>query len=248
MNLKKLAKRVAREVKPNDDGIKELSLGREGFIEGVRGARRTTVKELNALQSGLQKSIPDDFDYLFCLGEGGIDAHLFYEDGMNAGGQTGFPCPLDDRLLSNLRKINWDECRGFFIRGASVQDEAADLAQTMGNTLPKTSQLQFEHGQAFDFFLKYLERENHKFAILAYDDSEASYEKLIHKTSDGMLNDLCNYCLLSRLAVVAVVSNRKVLSCSDTDALIAEELSGMGPISRAKALGNMQAAMQMIMS
>ena len=110
--LKDLAKWIAAEIQPDDEGSRCLTMEREWVLDPSRGLHQRTADELVALHDRLCRAIPDDFDFYLDFEDGEIDGTLEFQDGMMGGCGGPLPVRPDRKFIENLRNFDWDELRG----------------------------------------------------------------------------------------------------------------------------------------
>lgn len=112
MTVKQLARWIAAEIVPDEEGSCCLLMDREWKLDPSRGLHRRTADELATLHDRLCRAIPDDFDFSLAFEDGEFDGTLEFQDGMMAGCGGPLPVRPDRNFIENLRNFDWDELRG----------------------------------------------------------------------------------------------------------------------------------------
>lgn len=243
-----LAKWIAAEIRPDEEGSCCLTINREWVLDPSRGLRQRTADELITLHDRLCRAIPDDFDFSLDFEDAEVLSILEYVDGPHAGFGSGFPVALDRNLINRLREYNWDDLRAEVIAGTQLHENLADAAGNFPSMLEDTAEIQKMHAGGIAAFCRQMEVVKPHFALLtAHEDEEESleYEVTGFDDQEQLLGELGNLLTVGH-TLVAILRNGKILSPEETEGLRQEALEGLGPISRAKAEGRFGAAVAMM--
>lgn len=244
--VKDLARWIAAEIQPDEQGVRCLTIDREWVLDPSIGLRRRTVDELETLHDRICRAIPDDFDFFLKFEDGDVIDTLEYADGPHAGYGSGFPVALDRNLIKGLREYNWDDFRVEVFAGTQFQDNLADAAGDFPSKLEDTAEIQKMHSEGIAAFCKQMETVKPRFALLtAHEDEEESLEYEVTGFDDqeqllGELGDLLTF----GHTLVAIWRDGASLPPAAVDELRQDALEGLGPISRAKAEGRFQDAFE----
>lgn len=244
--VKDLAKWIAAEIRPDDEGSRCLTIDREWVLDPSRELRQRTADELATLHDRLCRAIPDDFDFSLDFEDAKVSSTLEYVDGPHAGFHMEFPVTLDRNLIKVLREHDWDDLRAEVIAGTQLHENLADAAENYPSMLEDTAEVQKMHSEGIAAFCKQMEAVKPNFAMLtASDDEEESLEYEVTGFDDqeellGELGDLLTF----GHTLVAIWRDGASLPPATVDELRQEALDGLGPISRAKAEGRFQDAFQ----
>jgi len=238
LNARQLAKRIAGEVPPREDGDCLVRIDRSWNRGAVPGMLPRTMEELVKLHDGLGRAVPNDFD--FCLefsDDGRLFANLEFDDG-NAGFWMPFPVPLDRNLFASLRELNWDEIRGSSMQATQFQDDLADDAAAYPSRLEPCEVVQARHRSKLAAFTAEVEATKPPIAVLACDEEFGAegYENTRPRSVKGLLGELGDLMTCGRV-IIAIAENGKLITPAQVDELKQDALRGLGPISRAKAEG-----------
>lgn len=258
--VKQLARWIAAELLPDEDGNTCLRLDREWTLDPSRGLRQKTVEELATLHDRLSRAIPDDFDFSLEFEDGEVFATLEYSDGPHAGFGGGFPVPVDRNMLGALREYDWDALRAQLIQGTQFHDNAADLAENYPSKLESTTIIQARHTATIEQFRNDPKLADSPYALLfgnewedeeedeieARESSPVEYEVETYTDREKLLGQMANL-LTFGYTMVAILRDGKLLTPEESDELRQEALEGLGPISRAKAEGRFEAAVAAMM-
>lgn len=249
MNIETLIKKVEREAKPDRFDDTCVSFSREETSENFSSLRRSTRDELEKIRTQLNRLIPNDFDYQVFIENGSIDGSLEYSDGLQSGGGMGLPAKLDGDYVKDLKKVDWEELRAFFIPGANLHDDAAELAKTFPSKMPSTAAARLFHAEALDAFMSEIKNDNVSLGVLAYDEMIQTYDASGYTESERekMEGNICDM-LTCGFPIIGIVENGRLLSVEATEDLKHKLVDRLGPISRAKALGQFEQAMHQLMS
>ncbi len=254
-----LAKWIAAEIQPDEEGSRCLTIDREWVLDPSRELRQRTADELVTLHDRLRRAIPDDFDFSMEFEDGEVFATLEYADGPHAGYGSDFPVALDRNLVSALCEYDWDSLRAMVIQGTQFHENTADMAGDFPCTLETTGNIQERHAATIEQFQKDPEFADSTYTMLSaneWEDEEESedeldepslveYEVFTFPNLDNLLGQMGDL-LTFRHTIVAILRSGKILSPEETDGLRQEALEGLGPISRAKAEGRFGAAAAMM--
>ncbi|MBK1830904.1 hypothetical protein JIN77_09215 [Verrucomicrobiaceae bacterium R5-34] len=249
MNIETLIKKVEREAKPDQFDETWVSFSREDASDSYSSLRRSTRDELEKMRAQLNRLIPNDFDYHVFIEDGSISGSLEYSDGPDSGGGMGLPAELDGNYVQDLKKVNWEDLRAFFIQGANLHDNAAAIAKNLPSKMPSTAAAQLFHAEALESFMSEIKNDNAILGVLAYDDTADSYiaSAYAENERETMDADICDM-LTFGFPIIAIVENGELLRVDATEKLKHELVDRLEPVSRAKALGQFEQAMNMTMS
>ncbi len=243
MTVKQLARWIAAEIVPDEEGSFCLRMDREWTLDSSRGLHRRTADELATLHDRLSRAIPNDFDFSLEFEDGEVVAGLEFCDGPNAGFHMGLPVALDRHLINALREYEWDELRAVVIPGTQFHDNLTDEAADFPVTLEGTADIQSRHGYGIERFCKDMAIRNPLFAVLSADEEadELEYEVTGFHDRFNLIGEMGDMLACNR-AIIAIWAEGASLTPDAVDALRQEALEGLGPISRAKAEGRFWAA------
>ena len=248
--VKDLAKWIAAEILPDSEGSRCLTIDREWVLDPSRELRLRTADEISTLHDRLCRAIPDDFDFTLEFEDGEVFATLEYGDGPHAGFGSGFPVALDRNLIKRLRGYNWDDLRAEVISGTQLHENLADVAENFASSLEDTAEIQKMHTAGIAEFCKQMEVAKPHFAMLTVSEDEEEsleYEVTGFDDQEQLLVELGNL-LTHGHTLVAIWRDGASLPPDAVDELRQDALEGLGPISRAKAEGRFQDALQAMFS
>ncbi|MCA9067288.1 MAG: hypothetical protein KDA84_00085, partial [Planctomycetaceae bacterium] len=156
----------------DENGERLVQLMRENAPEYFSSLRQGTLAELMRFHDQLCREIPDDIDFCFFLGSNGVQGQLAYEDGPQALAGIPFPFPINDQIISNLKRVDWDAIRESAISMTNFHDDVVDFAGDFPVQIPSAEVSQREH---FAHFQSYLDEEREaeaRFSVLGFGGSE----------------------------------------------------------------------------
>ena len=252
MKTKQLAKRIAAEYVPGAGDKDCLVIDRAWLPEATNGLRRTTIEVLTEVHGALCRAIPNDFDFRLVFDGHFVSVQPLFADGKNDGaGFEAVEITLDSSGYSRLRAVDWNTVRAEAISGTQLHDQITDIADDLPGGIPPTSELRKIHSERFLEFERVLNESKIYFAILACSTDEdglagfEGYEVVVRKDKPSLMYDLPNL-LACEYQVIAIAIEGKLLDPVETDSYLDEALNCLGPISRAKAEGRFQGALELM--
>lgn len=249
MTVKQIARWVGAEIVPDEEGSTSLCMDREWTLDTSRGLHQRTADELATLHDRLSRAIPDDFDFSLEFDDGEVFGTLEYADGPHAGYGSGFPVTMDRNFIKGLREYNWDELRVEVIAGTQLHENLADAAEDLPSTLEDITEIQKIHSKGIAAFCKQMEVVRPHFALLTVsedEDESPEYEVTGFDGLEKLLGELGDLLTLGH-TLVAIWREGASLPPAAVEELRQDALEGLGPISRAKAEGRFQDALQAMM-
>lgn len=243
--VKDLAKWIAAEILPDEEGICCLTIDRKWLLDPSRKLRKRTADELETLHDRLCRLIPDDFEFFMDFENGEVRSTLEFHDGPLAGCNMGFPVPLDRHLINGLQQVDWNELRSEVIPGTQLHDNLTDLAADFPVTLEDTFLIQSRHGFGVERFCHDMAIRNPLYGVLSVDEEadELEYEVTGFNDRSNLIGEMGSM-LAHNQAIIAIWSEGTSLAPDAVDGLRQEVLEGLGPVSRAKAEGRFWAAVE----
>ena len=243
MNANQLAKRIHDKIEPDTDGETRLEIDRDWKLDMSLGLLSKTADELATLHGRLCRAIPDDLDFSMLFLDGRADLALEFVDGPNAGSGMMCPFPLDRNLLDSLRNFDWNEYRVRAINGSQFHDNVIDAAEHLPSRLESTATNHRVYGVGIEKCLQHAAKQKLDLVVLSADTEECTFRSTKIEHAEDLLRHLGDEMINGRV-IIAVVSHGELLDPEATDRLKQDALDRLGPISRAKAEGRFEAALE----
>ena len=186
----------------------------------------------------MNRLIPNDVDYCLAFSRSGSSFSFQYEDG-NTGGFFPAPFPVDDSLLGNLCRIDWDGFRADALKAGGVFSELESDALDRPVNIPSTADAQREHEKELEEFVKDEGCVEAPFAILAFRDSFGpEFERTVCRTRGDLIRNLADLCTCG-YDIISILCEGGAFEVDQIESLKREAIDGLGPISKALAEGRL---------
>jgi len=214
-----------------------LMLGRRDAPEELEKLPPKPREEVEDLRSRFNQVLPDDFDYVLCLGDKAPALMLDYYNGSMTGGGRGHDWQEAVSIFDQLRELNWDEERKWAIQGTETFDAIAAVAKELPVMLPLTRALQKRFSDPVKAYIKEKRRNVSRVYVLLWDGEESLLDEDFGdvRAFERELPDIMTH----MLHVLTVVAEGKPMPAEKIDRLkkaALKQLEDM-PISHAKASG-----------
>lgn len=171
---------------------------------------------------------------------------LEYLDGNHSA--ASFPFSLNPRhnalqVAAELRKVDWDEKRAQSIKGATLHEEIADLAEDYPAEWIPTSEIQEVFRDKIDIYVKWLAGVGQSAGVLAAD-IEGGVLMNCTVDSPDQRDGWISLQMGQGHLILAVVENGMLMGAMETDILRKVELDKLPRIAKAKAEGRFRAAFE----
>jgi len=194
--------------------------------------------DLDAICARLNEVIPNDFNYVLCLGDYKPDILLEFCDGAmaRAGCNERFDPALS--LFEQLAKVDWGKHREFGMAGSQFFDGVRDLTKEIEPALPPTEEIQKDFAVEIEAFEKAKRKKPSKIYALLWRGDEGVSEEALNSMADleGMLCDS----MATGYVTIDVLVDGKPLGGKKIDEVkgkVLKEMKEQMPISYARALG-----------
>lgn len=194
--------------------------------------------DLDAICARLNVAVPNDFNYVLCLGDYNPNIILEFLDGAMARTNCAEPFNPGLSLFDQLEKVDWGKHRTFGMAGAQFFDGIRGLSDEIEPNLPHTSEIQKKYGVELEAFAKTKRQGKFKIYLLKWRDDEGVTENSCASMKD-LRGDLCDL-MTCGYDIIGVIVDNKLLLPRKVDKLKRDVLKGMKetmPISYAKACG-----------
>jgi hypothetical protein len=119
--------------------------------------------DLDALCAKLNAVIPNDFNYVLCLGDYNPQIMLEFCDGAMTRGGCAESFNPELSLFEQLEKVDWAKHRTFAMSGSQFFDGVRGLSDEIEPELPPTAEIQKKYGVELEAFSKTNARDSRKF-------------------------------------------------------------------------------------
>ena len=226
----------APDVLPKGDDC--LFVSRDGNGDKVADNLPPALKaDFDALCAKLNAAIPNDFNYVLCLGDYNPNIILEFCDGGMARASCGESFNPALSLFEQLEKVDWDRHRTFGLAGSQFFDGMRGLSGEIEPELPPTAEIQKKYGVELDAFAKAKRQGQSKIHLLKWREDEGVTENSCDSMRD-LRGDLCDL-MTCAYDIIGVIVDKKLLPPRKVDKLKREVLMGMKetmPISYARAM------------
>ena len=216
-----------------------LFVSRDGLGDKEADNLPPAIKaDLNTLCERLNGLVPNDFNYVLCLGDYNPTIMLEFCDGAMARGGCGESFNPEHSLFEQLEKVDWNKHRTFAMAGSQFFDGVCEISKDLEPTLPATVEIQRRFRNEFESFAKAKRTGPKRIFLLKWRDDEGVTENSCESMKD-LRGDLCDL-MTCGYAIIGAIVDKKLLPPKKVDKLKREVLKDMKetmPISYARAAG-----------
>jgi len=240
--LKHLAKWIAAELRPDDEGRDYVLLSREWKPDSSRGLGSRTSDELFTLHGSLCRVIPDDFDFWFCFDNGAVNTKLLYLDGGQTCAAVPFPVRIDSRMFEILYDLDWEKQRTLLLNGNQLHEKLADDAGDYPIHWIPTSAVHETYREEIETYRMWLIEEGQSSGVLAANTDTRVLMNCPFENRPDRDRWVSQQMGQGNL-ILAIINDGVLLSAEETDILRRIELEKLPEIARAKAEGRFKGAL-----
>lgn len=193
--------------------------------------------DLDQLCTRLNAAIPNDFNYVLCLGDYNPSIILEFLDGAMARANCAESFSPEQSIFPQLESVDWNKHRTFGMSGSQFFDGIRSLSNEIEPALPGTAEIQRDYPHELEAFAKTKRDGTAKVRLLKWREDEGVTEE-----SFGGQNQL-RRALIDIMTVqydiIAVMVDGKLLPPKKVDKLkrqTLDELREQMPISYARAM------------
>ena len=195
--------------------------------------------EIEQLRNQINQVVPNDFEYILCLGDDSPDLLLEYGDGAQTGFFRSHEWQPDRSIIEQLNGFNWDKEREQAIAGCQKFDAMKENAKHTPSRLPSTKEIQKAFRDEMKEFVRTKRKDSSKVHVMVWRDPEGVLE-MSFKDVVSFIDELIDLMPTGHL-IITVVADGKPIPVEKIELLkkkALKELEQM-PISYAKALGKL---------
>ena len=194
--------------------------------------------DLNALCARLNEVIPNDFNFLLCLGSYNPQLYLDFCDGAMSRASCSETFLPDISIFEQLEKVDWQKHRQQGMSGSQFFDGVREMSKELEPKLPLTEIIQKHFRTEIAVFEQKKRKNPAKIHLLKWREDERVTEEACASLDelDGNLIDM----LATHYEIIAILEDGKPLSAGKIDELKLKTLLDMResmPISYARAVG-----------
>ena len=214
-----------------------LFVSRDGLGDALDNLPPAVKADLDALYAKLNAVIPNDFNFVLCLGDYNPGIILEFCDGGMARSNCAESFNPDLSLFEQLENVDWAKHRTFALAGSQIFDGMRGLSGEIEPELPPTAEIQKKYGVELEAFAKTKRPGQARIQLLKWREDEGVTENSCASMRD-LRGDLCDL-MTCGYDIIGVIVDRKLLPPRKVDKLKREVLKEMKetmPISYARAM------------
>jgi hypothetical protein len=194
--------------------------------------------DLDALCGRLNELVPNDFNYVLCLGDYNSGIMLEFCDGAMTFARCAESFDPGRSIYEQLEKVDWQKHRKIGMTGGQFFDGVREMSKEIEPVLPPTAEIQKGFRDEIEAFEKTKHKKPSKIYALLWRDDEGVTEEALDsiKSLEGMLCDS----MATGYVTLDVIVDGKPLAAKKIDEVkekVLKEMKEQMPISYARAMG-----------
>ena len=153
-----------------------LFVSRDGKGDATDKLPPAVKDDLKELCAKLDAVVPNDFNYVLCLGDYNPNIILEFCDGGMARTNCGESFDPQLSIFAQIQKVDWGKHRTFGMAGSQFFDGMRGLSEEIEPNLPVTAEIQKNYGVELEAFAKTKRQEQSKIHLLKWCEDEGVTE------------------------------------------------------------------------